>query len=80
MHSTGISICGGVPSHRSGFSSNGFFIECKVSSSFQNCKQNFCSTSTSKVIDDLVGYEMAKILHHLAFHAAKWLYWHPILT
>jgi hypothetical protein len=23
---------------------------------------------------------MAKSLDHLAFHAAKWLYWHPILT
>jgi hypothetical protein len=23
---------------------------------------------------------MAKILDHLAFHVAKWLYWHPILT
>jgi hypothetical protein len=23
---------------------------------------------------------MAKILHNLAFHAAKGLYWHPILT
>ncbi len=40
--------------HRNGFSSNGFFIECTISSSFQNCKLNFCSTSTSKVIDDLV--------------------------
>jgi hypothetical protein len=41
-----------APFHRSGFSSNGLFIKCTISSNFQNCKQNFCSTSTSKVIDD----------------------------
>jgi hypothetical protein len=46
---------GGVGFHRNGFSTNGLFIECTISSSFQNCKQNLCSTSTSKVIDDLVG-------------------------
>ncbi len=43
-----------APFHRKGFSSNGLFIKCTISSSFQNCKQNFCSTSASKVIDDLV--------------------------
>jgi hypothetical protein len=43
-----------VPFHQNGFSSNGLFIECTIVSSFQNCKQNFCSTSASKVIDDLV--------------------------
>jgi hypothetical protein len=60
------------PFHQSGFSSNGFKVKCTIVSNFQNCMQNFCSTSTSKIIDDLV--------HHIAFHAAKWLYWHPILT
>jgi hypothetical protein len=74
-----------APFHRNGFSLNGLFIECKIISNFQNCKQNFCSTSASKVIDDLVGVnsrrnETAKILHNLAFHLAKGLYWHPILT
>jgi hypothetical protein len=44
----------------SAFSSKHLFIEAAFhrmafSSSFQNCKQNFCSTSTSKVNDDLVG-------------------------
>jgi hypothetical protein len=43
-----------APFHRSGFSSNNLFIECTISCNFQNCKQNFCSASTSKVIDDLV--------------------------
>ncbi len=45
--------------HRSGFSSSGFFIESTISSSFQNCKQNVCSTSTSKVIDDFVGVTLS---------------------
>jgi hypothetical protein len=41
--------------HQSRFSSNGrHFIECTISLNFQNCKQNLCSTSTSKVINDLV--------------------------
>jgi hypothetical protein len=30
------------------------FIKDTIVSNFQNCKQNFCSTSTTKVIDDLV--------------------------
>jgi hypothetical protein len=46
---------GGVPFHQNGFSSNGLFIKSTTVSNFQNCKQNFCSTSASKVIDDLGG-------------------------
>jgi hypothetical protein len=57
-------IIGGAPFHRSAFSSKWLFIEwlfikwhfieCTISSCFQNCKQIFCRTSASKVIDDLV--------------------------
>jgi hypothetical protein len=43
-----------APFQWSGFSSNGLFIGCTIVCNFQNCKQNFCSTSASKVIDDLV--------------------------
>jgi hypothetical protein len=38
-----------APFHQMAFSSN-----TQISCSFQNCNQNFCRTSTSKVIDDLV--------------------------
>jgi hypothetical protein len=44
-----------APFHQNGFSWNGLFIEYTIVSNFQNCKQNFCSTSASKLIDDLVG-------------------------
>jgi hypothetical protein len=44
-----------APFHQNGIPSNGLFIECTIVSNFQNCEQNFCSTSASKVIDDLVG-------------------------
>jgi hypothetical protein len=43
-----------APFHWNGFSSKGLFIECTIVSNFQNYKQNFSSTSASKVIDDLV--------------------------
>jgi hypothetical protein len=47
-------IIGGAPFHQSAFFIEWLFIECTISSCFQNCKQIFCSTSESKVIDDLV--------------------------
>jgi hypothetical protein len=51
--------------HRMSFSSNGrHFIECTNSSNFQNCKQNFCSTSTSKVINDLVRVTLQPITNN----------------
>jgi hypothetical protein len=56
---------GEVAIHRSSNSSNGFNIEYTISSSFQNCKQNFSRPSRSKVINDLMRVsknEMAKIL------------------
>ncbi len=40
---------------QSAFSSKRLYIECTIVFNFQNCKQNFCSTYASKVIDDLVG-------------------------
>jgi hypothetical protein len=39
-----------VPFHQNGFSSNGLFIEYTIVSNFQNCKQNFCSTSSKSSI------------------------------
>jgi hypothetical protein len=60
---------GGASFLRSGFSSNGFFIKWEafhrmhtISSNFQNCKQNFCNTSTSKVINSMKSRFNEKLL------------------
>jgi hypothetical protein len=58
--------------HRSGFLSKRLFIEAAFHQSGFSSNRLFHQISR--------GNEMAKILDHLGFHAAKLLYWHPLLT